>query len=315
MSDSVMHGKPVPGGKARRADCHALPFLEEKERYFKDCSIRKKKAWYYRNYEGYRLKIRIRRICARLISLRLPLYLSFLRWVLVDFLRAKRAKFWGIYQFVALPGEGKTISMVAHMERVRGTDPDVVIGTNFNYRYQQFHIEHWLDIITTVKYAQKRKKRCIIAIDEIHTTFDSADWRSFPAELLALLSFNRKFSLQFLCSSQIYDRIPKKIRDIANYTVICKNVLGMDRLFKCYYFTKANYDEMFNGKRKSAEFIREYIADDALYGLYDTLEQVDRMTADAKREKDSREQALALLFGTDSADADADAQPSGGAGS
>ena len=32
--------------------------------------------------------------------------------------------------------------------------------------------------------------------------------------------------------------------------------------------------------------------------MYDTLEQVDRMTLDAEKEKDSREAALELLFNT-----------------
>ena len=184
-------------------NCHTLPFLEEKAQYFQNISVKQKKDWYYENYEFdpdvVRLRLRIRKVCNFLIKLNLPKYISFLRWILVDFLRAKQRKFWGVYQFVALPGEGKTISMVAHMERARKANPDIVIGTNFHYKYQQFSIEHWLDIVKIAKYARGHNRKCIIAVDEIHTTFDSSDWRSFPPELLALLSFNRKFSLQFLC--------------------------------------------------------------------------------------------------------------------
>lgn len=311
-----LYDKNLPEEIGQEDNCATLPFFEEKAQYFQGISVKKKKDWYYENYDFdpdiVKLRLRIRKMCNFLIGLNLPKYLSFLRWILVDFLRAKQRKFWGVYQFVALPGEGKTISMVAHMERARKMYPDIVIGTNFHYKYQQFGIEHWLDIVKIAKFARSHGRKCIIAVDEIHTTFDSSDWRSFPPELLALLSFNRKFSLQFLCSAQIYERIPKKIRDIANYTVICKNVWGMDRLFKSYYFTKSDYDERFDGKRKSAEFIRDFVADDELYSLYDTLEQVDRMTEDAKKEKDNREQALELLFGN-SPDADAGVEAVGGA--
>ncbi len=87
------------------------------------------------------------------------------------------------------------------------------------------------------------------------------------------------------------------MRDIANYTVICKNTLGLDRHFVNYYFTKANYDATFSGKRKRAEFIRTYVAGDELYGLYDTLAQVDRMVEEAGVEKRRREDAIELLFG------------------
>ena len=52
-------------------------------------------------------------------GLKLPLWLSFARWIVIDFLKGKTRRKFGIFQFVALPGEGKTMSMVAHMERYR----------------------------------------------------------------------------------------------------------------------------------------------------------------------------------------------------
>ena len=147
------------------------------------------------------------------------------------------------------------------------------------------------------KQCYEDKIPCLIAIDEVHITFDSTDWKNFPPEILAMLSFNRKFGLEFLCSSQIYERIPKKIRDIANYTVICKNIGHFDRLFRCYYFRKDDYESQFEGKKKKANYIKEYIADDNLRSLYNTLEQVDMMTEKANKEKDLQKQAFELLFG------------------
>lgn len=275
-----------------------LPFLEEKALYFSThLKISQRKRWYFKNYENYKLKLKLRRHIRFMLSLKLPKYFSFFRWIYVDFLRGKSRKFWGIYQFVALPGEGKTLSMVAQMERIRADIPDIVIASNFGYKYNTFFIHHWTDIIKAAKYAQSHNRYCVIAMDEIHVTFDSSDWKSFPPELLALLSFNRKYNLEFLCSAQIYDRIPKKIRDIANYTVICKNVMGADRLFRNYYYSKTSYDDKFSGKPAKAEFIRDFIADDDLYLLYDTTEQVDRMVSNAQAEKDARQHAFDLLFG------------------
>lgn len=275
-----------------------MPILEEKSLYWQNNpSVRKRKQWYLKNYADFKLKLKVRKTLKLLKKLRLPKHLSFFRWILIDYISGKQKRFWGIYQFVALPGEGKTLSMVAHMERARRDKGRLYVATNFNYRNEDMHINHWSDIITASLYAKKNKLCCIIALDEIHITFDSSDWHSFPPEMLALLSFNRKFSLQFLCSSQIYDRIPKKIRDIANFTVICKNIWGCDRYFRNYYFTKDNYETQFSGKRAKCEFIRDYIADDSLYSLYDTLEQVDQMKLKAQEEKSKREEAFNLLFG------------------
>ena len=274
-------------------------FYEEKEKFFTSRRItnRKKKRWYYSHYEGYKLRIRLQHVKRFLKKLHLPMYLSFIRWVLIDFLSGKEKRFMGIYQFVGLPGQGKTLSMVAHMERARQNHPDIIIGTNFNYKYQYMSIDHCTDIIKISSIAREKNIPCIIAMDEIHVTFDASDWQSFPAELLALLSFNRKFQLQFLCSSQIYERIPRKIRDIANYTVICKNVWDMDRYFINYYYEKSNYESKFSGSRAKAEFIVDFVASDDLYECYNTLEQVDNITANAKDEKKKKEAAFELLFG------------------
>lgn len=284
----------------------SAPILERKEVYLRGrksgraCGARLK-SWYRKNRRDLYFKLRLRRQIRFLVHLKIRFkILSTIRWVIVDFLRAKPRKFWGIYQFVALPGEGKTLSMVAHMERVRKElgPGKVYIATNFCYAHENMSIDHWTDMIKASKYANDHGMHSVIALDEIHTTFDASDWKSFPPELLALLSFNRKYGMQFLCSSQIYDRIPKKVRDIANYTVICKNTLGLDRHFKNYYFSKSDYEDKFSGQRRRAEFIRTYVAGDDLYALYDTLRQVDRMTAKAQEEQDKRQAAIDLLFGS-----------------
>lgn len=293
----------------------SLPILEQKAAFL---ALNKKrgyfyawrmKRWYRKHHYKLWLRMKINKRIAFLVNLKLPgKALSTIRWVIVDLLRAKPHKFWGIYQFVALPGEGKTLSMVAHMERARKSlgKEHLYIATNFFYQNQDMAINHWSDIIVASKYASAHKMHCIIGIDEIHTTFDASDWKNFPPELLALLSFNRKYGMQFLCSSQIYDRIPRKVRDIANYTVICKNTLGLDRHFVNYYFSKANYDDKFTGKRRFCEFIRTYVAGDELYNLYDTLQQVDKMTANAMNEEDKQKQAFELLWGKARAEIESD---------
>lgn len=113
-----------------------LPVLERKARYLASSRRRSRrlKWWYKIHRRDLCFRLRLRKFISFLVRLRIPFQiLSAIRWVIVDFLRAKPRKFWGIYQFVALPGEGKTLSMVAQMERVRKElGPDhVFIATNF----------------------------------------------------------------------------------------------------------------------------------------------------------------------------------------
>lgn len=241
------------------------------------------------------------------------IYLNFARWVLVDILVGKDRRDFGIYQFIALPGEGKTMSMVAHMERYRAQKmekgkvqgKDFMIATNFHYLNQDVAINHWTDIVKFAKSCFDKDIPCLVAMDEIHVTWDSTEYKEFPAEMQAILSFNRKYRLQFLCSAQIYERIPKKIRDIANFTVVCRNVFHLDRLFRCYYYEKNSYEKDIAGaleggkgrrKKKMYSFLKEFVADDNFYALYNTREQVDRMVKDAKSERNAKQEAFNILF-------------------
>lgn len=281
-----------------------VSILERKAYFLGDSTGKRRQKYLLKYYKSTSLYSRYRILCFidKLATKRIKfIYFDFLRWLLVDLLRGKQKRSFGIYQFVALPSEGKTMSMVAHMERFRADmerrGEKYVIATNFNYKHQSYKIAHWLDMVKIAKDCYKNHIYCLIAMDEIHVTFDSSAWKDFPAEMLAMLSFNRKYGLQFICSSQIYERIPKKIRDIANFTVICKNVLHSDRYFRNYYFAKTDYESQFEGKKAKCKFIKEFIADDNFYKLYDTLEQVDNMTENAQKEKNAKEKAFAILFG------------------
>lgn len=275
-----------------------LPFLERKAIYFDSHEKNaQRKRWYYNNYPNFKLILRVRHFINWLIGLKLPKHISFLRWILVDMLRGKKYRFMGIYQYVGLPGEGKTMSMVAHIDRVLQERKNVFVATNFNFLGQDGEITHWIDIVNFALQAHEEHRPCLIAVDEIQNTFDSADWRSFPQPLYTLLTFNRKLELEFLCSAQLYDRIPSKIRNLANYTVICKNVWKRDRFFINYYFEKNNYESQFDGKRVKADFVRDFIADDEFYTRYDSFEQVKAIKQDAAKEKDAKAKAFDLLFG------------------
>lgn len=278
----------------------ALPLLEEKALYFsRHKSIRKRKKWYKEHYPKRYIAARFNSYARALRKPeKLPKMIDFARWVLIDFFELKARKFWGVYQYVAMPGEGKTLSMVAHIEReIKHWGREAIyIATNFYYTREDTQIRDWPDIIEAARYAKKKKLLCIIAIDEIHIGIGS-DARTFPQPLRALLSFNRKYNMEFLCSAQVYEDIPTAVRRVGNYVVICENTLGLDRHFTNRFYTKAKYDSKFSGKRKDCDMIYTYVADDNLYSLYDTSRQVERMSEDATKEKNKRMQAFELLFG------------------
>lgn len=230
------------------------------------------------------------------------IYLDFVRWIVIDLLRGKRRGGCGIYCFVGMRGQGKTMSMTAHIERFRNRyqekGQEFVVATNYDYIYQDFSIDDWTDIITIAKDCYVKGIPSLIAFDEVQNTFDSMEYKDFPPAMGSFISFVRKYNCEFLVSAQQYDRIPKRIRDNADFIIVCENTGHFDRLFRGYYFEKKSYDFEFadtKGKKKKAKFIREFIADDKFYELYDTKRQVARMVADAKQEKEKRKAAMEYI--------------------
>lgn len=253
--------------------------------------------WYRVNYDFKPAASRNWRIVRMLQKPRLPKYANFVRWVMVDMVRGKSRGKWGCYLFVGDKGQGKTISMVAQIERSRKDDPELYIATNFYYKYQDAAINDWTDLIKIAVRCSRLHKKCLLAVDEIHVWWDSADPRAVPGPVFDLLSFIRKYNMQLLFSSQYYEYIPKKIRRQSKYTIICKNIGELDRLFLNYYYKTVNYDAEFSGKIKKADAVRSFVADDDFYKLYDTKRMIDRIETTTQQEKDKKKQAFDLLFG------------------
>lgn len=199
---------------------------------------------------------------------KLPLLVDFIRWAIIDILRGKEYPIWGIYVFVAKPGNGKTISMTEHIERVKKEHPTIKVYSNFNIKGQTGTIKTWKDIV-------EADDNSIIAIDEVHTLFSSLNFQDFPMEILAEITQNRKSRKQFITSTQDYDLINVNFKRVCNYVVYCKNFWGMDRLFTNYYFDRGAYESRtFECDKKKADFVRMFIANDSTYKRYDTLERI-----------------------------------------
>lgn len=295
--------RPAREIRKKRA-ASSVPYMNRKMEFFsrhENLNDRKKFLVYNmsKRIPHLKMKLRLHRIIRFLVKLKLPKVLSFIRWVIVDFLRVKPPEFWGIYCYVALPGEGKTMSMINHINTVKKRNPDVLVATNCGYRYQDIPINDWTDIVKFSRYCESHHRPFIIALDEIHCLFDASDWKSFPQVLQVILSQNRHLNMQFLCTAQRYDRIPTKVKAIANYIVICKNILKLDRFFMNYYFPQQDYEDRFSGKRKKAEYICTYVADDSLYHCYNTKEMVDMLVDSEIVEKKKREESLQSYYTVD----------------
>lgn len=233
-------------------------------------------------------------------------------FVVLDFIKRDRKIFrgYGFLVFVGLGGSGKTLSMVNYLREQKKKYPKVKIFTNFDCIYSDGKIDSWVDIIDAenfetieidkkeydrlvlnndisniysvgsdgadgepVLYYKKVHYGVIFGFDEIHLTFNSTKWQDCPENFLEYISQQRKLHKQIISTSQVFNRIDKKLREQTNYVIDCKCIASrwvFNRYFRtCDYLVNSELGD--NGIKKRRRSKRNnFISYNSLYYSYDT---------------------------------------------
>lgn len=196
----------------------------------------------------------------------------FIRWKFWDWRNKTPKRPFGIYCYVGLPGQGKTLSMVEHLYRLHKEFPRAKIYTNFGFIYQDGHIDHWSELVNI----KNGSDGVIFAIDEIQNTFNSRKWKDFPPDMLSLITQNRKQAKQFLCTAQSFDMIDINFRRVCNFIIECRNLKNR------WIFQRAFHPDDYREKdgvytpRKRA-WRYSFIAENIYYNSYNTYRIIDTM--------------------------------------
>lgn len=175
--------------------------------------------------------------------------LKFTYWKLVDLFRElkrivkgqrKKPHLYGIYGFFGLPGKGKTMGLTYELEKIRRRyGEDVYITTNYFYKNQDFPFSGWEMLL------KEYDKPLVVAWDEVQNEFTSRNFKSFPIELLTLLTQNRKGNgIRIMYSAQRYNRVDKVFRELTHQAVDCNTIFG--RWTRLRYYHWEDYEELNN---------------------------------------------------------------------
>lgn len=191
--------------------------------------------------------------------------------------KIRKIHLYGIKLYVGLYGQGKTISMVDYLQRMRKKYGNkIMIATNFYYNDEDFRIENWRDLLPEYDCP------VIFAYDEIQNDFNSRDYKNFPIELLTLLTQNRKGNgKQIIATAQRFNRVDKVFRELTSEVIECNCLLGRLVTNKSYdwfdyeqFINAIGVDKKLKVKKKSVyRFIQYNIHRDA-YDSYKALESV-----------------------------------------
>lgn len=172
----------------------------------------------------------------------LPTILDFFRWKCIDLYRYRRygrpLHLYGIYGFVGQNGGGKTMGVTMHLDNLRKRFKDsILIYTNYYYFQEDGHINDWHMLL------KEYDKPVIFVYDEIQNVFNSRSYKSFPIELVQLLTQNRKgHGKQILYTAPDYETVEKNFRRLTFKVVTCRTIAG--RLTSLRYYRREDYENL-----------------------------------------------------------------------
>lgn len=189
--------------------------------------------------------------------------------------KEKKLHLYGIYGFLGLPGQGKTMALTYVLNEYRKKyGDDIYICTNYFFEGQDFAFEHWEQLL------QQYDKPLVVAWDEVQNEFNSRNFKNFPTALLTLLTQNRKGNgIQILYTAQRFDRVDKVFRELTNYFFDCRTIFK--RFTKCKAYDDETYlmlhqEVDINKKMKiHKSFSIKFVQTDELRNMYDSYKMLD----------------------------------------
>lgn len=223
-----------------------------------------------------------------------PKIADFIKWLIIDISRFdpknKEFKEYGLTLYANKQGSGKTVSMVEYLERMRKKYPEVLIVTNFGYKYEYKALEGWEDLINI----RNGKKGVIFGIDELQNEWDSMSFKDIPEWLLGEITQQRKQYVKIVSTSQVFSRVAKQFREQCFDVVECLTLFGRWVFQKS--FDAWDYEAVISSPDKKLKLKRKYrrsfIMDDYIRSLFDTRKKIERLKRDGfipKKERPSRD--------------------------
>lgn len=184
----------------------------------------------------------------------------------IDFARQNPTYFWadGLCIFVGPQGSGKTLSAVNYVYSLMQRYPNSKLVTNLMLRdYPIVTFEDWvrdfslimrdrydrqkiddleMDYLRQIYFRTNRvfpfdnaddlstfensTEGVVYLIDEIHLYFNSLESKNINPDVMVQFAQQRKQRKHIVCTSQVYGRMAKPLREQFSDVIVCKNIMG-----------------------------------------------------------------------------------------
>lgn len=185
----------------------------------------------------------------------------------------------GILVFCGGQGEGKTLSAVQYVLKLKKAYPQCIVVSNVrllalapaDYIFVS-GVDQMADAMRDVSNGYAG---VIYFIDEIHNLFSSLESKNIPINIVQEISQQRKQRKHIVGTSQVFGRIAKPFREQFRLAVICRKLFGFLQYNTIIDAYRSEVDD--NGKITKANAHRRFWIHSAeLYASYDTYAKIER---------------------------------------
>lgn len=197
----------------------------------------------------------------------------------------------GLETYVGQMGGGKTISATKRILDILEKYPKLILISNVKIKWEKYMYLKTKEIINVIYFNnseelvnilkeidQNNTTGYLIFIDEIHVVLAELFGKSDPI-FLQFLSQQRKLSIHIIATSQMFNKLPKFIRDYlmqSGQVVVCKNIFKYIQLNKW-----VDMESIKENSKGELEFfkckIKCFIHTKELYEVYDTYAVISQI--------------------------------------
>ncbi|NLZ53819.1 MAG: hypothetical protein GX892_11890 [Thermoanaerobacteraceae bacterium] len=168
-------------------------------------------------------------------------------------------------------GSGKTVFLTKYLLDLKKKYPKLKIQTNYNYMHEDEKITHWKDLIER----SNGIYGYVNVLDEVQNWFNSLASKNFPPEMMTEISQQRKQRKLFLCTSQVFGRVAKPIREQAMLVYEPFTLFGCLTFVRCY---KPYFDDTGALVKKVPRGFSFFVHTSEIRESYDTFKKVQEMS-------------------------------------
>lgn len=198
---------------------------------------------------------------------------------LKDDMRARRDKdfFWpnGTQVYCGTQGQGKTISAVRHVIKLKHRWPKAKVVTNLelNVKWDYIKFQTMDELEKLLVEVNNGKFGVIYLIDEIHTYFNALESKNIPMFVFTEISQQRKQRKLIIGTSQLFMRLAKPFREQCDNIVMCRTYFGI--LTKQTAYDGMTIEQDFEGNLSGSVKKRGFfIQNRSIRNAFDTYQKV-----------------------------------------